>query len=321
MPLRKRLLPHRRILRAPHPAVLRATDIPMQQQTRAYLFAGGAILLWSTVATAFKLALAYMTPVQLLLYASITSTLVLAAIVLVQGTWREMKGNLRRLAAGSMLPGLLNPFLYYLVLFEAYRLLPAQQAQPLNYTWPITLALLSALLLGQRLSWRSLVALALSLVGVLLISTGGDVLAFRVTSGEGVVLAVGSSIIWALYWIYTLKDAADKIVRLFLNFVFGTLFVLVYALLAGQAAPPRVEGLLAAAYVGFFEMGITFALWIQALRHSRSTVLVGNLVYLSPFLSLIFISLVLGERILAGTVAGLVLIIAGILIQQRAGRR
>jgi drug/metabolite transporter (DMT)-like permease len=293
----------------------------MQQQTRAYLFAGGAILLWSTVATAFKLALAYMTPVQLLLYASLASTLVLGAIVAVQGTWRELRGNARRLAAGSILPGLLNPFAYYLVLFEAYRLLPAQQAQPLNYTWPIALALLSALLLGQRLSWSSLVALALSLVGVLLISTGGDVLAMQVTSGEGVVLAVGSSVIWALYWIYTLKDRADKILRLLLNFVFGTVFVLVYALLANEVVLPPVEGLLAAAYVGFFEMGITFALWIQALRHSRSTVLVGNLVYLSPFLSLIFISAVLGERILAGTVAGLVLIIAGILIQQRAARR
>ncbi len=293
----------------------------MQQQTRAYLFAGGAILLWSTVATAFKLALAYMTPVQLLLYASVASTLVLGAIVAVQGTWRELRGNARRLAAGSILPGLLNPFAYYLVLFEAYRLLPAQQAQPLNYTWPIALALLSALLLGQRLSWRSLVALALSLAGVLLISTGGDVLAMQVTSGEGVVLAVGSSVIWALYWIYTLKDRADKILRLLLNFVFGTVFVLVYALLANEVVLPPVEGILAAAYVGFFEMGITFALWIQALRHSRSTVLVGNLVYLSPFLSLIFISLVLGERILAGTVAGLVLIIAGILIQQRVARR
>lgn len=293
----------------------------MQQQTRAYLFAGGAILLWSTVATAFKLALAYMTPVQLLLYASLASTLVLGAIVAVQGTWRELRGNARRLAAGSILPGLLNPFAYYLVLFEAYRLLPAQQAQPLNYTWPIALALLSALLLGQRLSWSSLLALAISLVGVLLISTGGDVLAMQVTSGEGVVLAVGSSVIWALYWIYTLKDRADKILRLLLNFVFGTVFVLVYALLANEVVLPPVEGLLAAAYVGFFEMGITFALWIQALRHSRSTVLVGNLVYLSPFLSLIFISAVLGERILAGTVAGLVLIIAGILIQQRAARR
>ena len=35
----------------------------------------------------------------------------------------------------SLLPGLLNPCLYYLVLFKAYELLPAQQAQALNYSW------------------------------------------------------------------------------------------------------------------------------------------------------------------------------------------
>ena len=38
--------------------------------------------------------------------------------------------------------GFLNPFLYYVVLFKAYDLLPAQEAQPLNYTWAITLAIL-----------------------------------------------------------------------------------------------------------------------------------------------------------------------------------
>ena len=33
--------------------------------------------------------------------------------------------------------GFLNPFLYYIILFKAYSLLPAQEALSLNYTWPL----------------------------------------------------------------------------------------------------------------------------------------------------------------------------------------
>ena len=63
---------------------------------------------------------------------------------------------------------LLNPVLYYLVLFEAYDRLPAQIAQPLNYTWAITLALLAVPLLGQRLSGRDMLAVLLGYGGVVI---------------------------------------------------------------------------------------------------------------------------------------------------------
>ena len=61
-----------------------------------------------------------------------------------------------------VLLGLLNPFLYYLVLFKAYALLPAQQAQPLNYTWAITLSLLAVPLLKQQVRWQEWLALLVS---------------------------------------------------------------------------------------------------------------------------------------------------------------
>ena len=75
-------------------------------------------------------------------------------------------------------------------------------------------------------------------------------------------------------------------------------------------------GLLGASYVGLFEMGITFVLWLSALKLSETTAKVGNLIFLSPFLSLIFIHFFVGEDILASTFIGLILIVAGILIQQ-----
>ena len=124
----------------------------MTSQKQAYVYGLSAVLLWSTVATAFKLALQYLDPIQLLLYASATSTLVLGFVVVVQGKARHVFLCTRRQYMLSLVLGLLNPCFYYLVLFKAYDLLPAQEAQPLNYTWAITLALLSIPLLKQKLS-------------------------------------------------------------------------------------------------------------------------------------------------------------------------
>ena len=104
----------------------------MHPHRQAVFCALGAVLAWSTVAAAFKYSLRWLTPVELLLVASLSSLLVLAGVLAVQGRL----GHLRRLPARDWLAsagyGFLNPFLYYLVLFEAYRRLPAQVAQPLQ---------------------------------------------------------------------------------------------------------------------------------------------------------------------------------------------
>jgi drug/metabolite transporter (DMT)-like permease len=68
-------------------------------------------------------------------------------------------------------------------------------------------------------------------------------------------------------------------------------------------------------------MGITFLLWLKALKLSKTTAHVTNLIYLVPFLSLMLISLAVGEKILASTVVGLLFIVAGIVLQKLEWRR
>jgi drug/metabolite transporter (DMT)-like permease len=80
---------------------------------------------------------------------------------------------------------------------------------------------------------------------------------------------------------------------------------------------PGWRGLAAAAYVGVFEMGLTFALWSTALRLSSGVSRIGNLIFLSPLMSLVFIATILGEAIHPATLVGLALIIPGVLLQQR----
>lgn len=215
----------------------------------------------------------------------------------------------------SLLISLLNPFAYYLILFKAYSLLPAQLAQPLNYTWPVVLAILAVPMLKQKLQPQSILALLISLAGVLLISTKGN-FNFKIDEPFGVLLATGSSVVWALFWILNIKDQRDETIKLFWNFVFGTAYTGIFALLYTKLAIQNMFALLSSIYIGLFEMGITFFCWMMALKHAKNTTTVSNLVYLSPFLSLIFIHFILKEQIYTSTVIGLILIIVGILVQQ-----
>ncbi|MFH1572246.1 MAG: DMT family transporter [Gemmatimonadota bacterium] len=288
----------------------------MERQARAYAYGLATVLLWSTVASAFKLALRHLEPLQLLLYSTVVSTAALAAMLAAGGKLGGAFGVLRHELRRSLALGFLNPFLYYVILFEAYDRLPAQEAQPLNYTWALTLALLSIPLLKQRLLLTDLAAGAVCYAGVLVIATHGDPGGLQLSDPAGVALALGSTLIWALYWIYNTRDTLDPVVRLFLSFLLALPYVLGACLLFSSVAVGSLAGLLGALYVGLIEMGVTFVLWLSALRLAENTSRVGNLIFLSPFLSLVFIHFFVGERILPSTVVGLGLIIGGLAVQR-----
>lgn len=293
----------------------------MERQTKAYFYAVATVLLWSTVASAFKLTLGQMDFLEMLLGASVVSLAALFVIVLGQDKLSLIANSSREDVARSASLGFLNPFLYYVILFKAYSVLPAQEAQPLNWTWPIMLVLLSIAILKQPIRWVNVLAIVISFAGVLVISTRGDVLAFRFTNLPGALLALGSSVIWALFWIYNIKDRRDEIVKLFLNFAFGSVFTLAAVLLFGDIRIPATAGILGVVWIGLFEMGITFVTWLKALQLSRTTAQVSNLVYAAPFLSLFLIHFIVGEEILPSTVLGLVLIVTGVIVQQYASRK
>jgi drug/metabolite transporter (DMT)-like permease len=177
------------------------------------------------------------------------------------------------------------------------------------------LVLLSIPLLKHRIKFKNILAIVISFIGVVIIGTRGNLTSLKFSNPVGVLLAVGSSVIWALFWIYNMKDERDEVSKLFLNFVFGFIFVAIANLLFSKIIIPQVKGLLGAAYVGLFEMGITFAFWLKALKLSKTTARVSNLVFLAPFISLVFIYFIVGEKILFSTIVGLIFIVSGILIQ------
>uniref|UniRef100_A0A7V3KPG7 EamA domain-containing protein n=1 Tax=candidate division WOR-3 bacterium TaxID=2052148 RepID=A0A7V3KPG7_UNCW3 len=274
-----------------------------------------SVLLWSTQATAFKLTLRYTNQFGLLVLSSSTSLIVyliwLTATNKFTDQVKNFKGN-----TNSLILGFLNPFLYYIVLFTAYSLLKAQEALALNYLWPIVLTILSSMLLKKPLTPVKLIALFLSFSGAFITITQGNIKNLSFKNPLGVTLALLSTVIWALYWLLNMTDKRETETKLFYNFLFGNLYLLIFTLILRPVKISSPIALLGGIYVGLFEMGITFLLWLKALSTIKDTARVSNLIYFAPFLSLLFISLVLKEKIYTSTIIGLVLIISGVLLQE-----
>jgi len=288
----------------------------MTNQNKAYLFAGFTILFWATSASAFKIGLQYMDYLQLLFISTATAFIFLLVVLIFQKKLSLIKQIEIKDIGQSVFLGFLNPFLYYTVLFVAYTLLPAQIAQPLNFVWPIALVLLSIPILKQKLELKNFIALLISFAGVVVISTEGNLTNMQFSNPKGVLLALGSSIIWASYWLFNAKNKRDEVVQLFLNFFFALIIITVATYLYSSFENLKMKGVFAGIYIGFFEMGITFVIWLKALKLTERTDKISNLIYFTPFFSLVFISIILGEKIFITTLFGLFLIVAGIIVQQ-----
>ncbi len=289
----------------------------MKQNNKAILYACVAVLSWSTVATAFKKSLEHITHFELVLVACLTSLVIFTVLMTVQKKWGLLKELTVKEWGYFALLGLLNPVAYYLVLFKSYDLLPAQVAQPINYAWPIVLVVLLAIFTRQPVPAGKYIGMAISLSGVATISLGGGQAIGGNLPVNGLLLAALSAFLWASYWVVNNKnkDRFDASLAFFMTFFFGSIYMIIGSLFVGvdlNTAP----GVLWGAYVGAFEMGIPFIFFGMAMRTTDNPALINQLSYLSPFMSLFIISMVLGEKIVPTTMIGLALIVSGIVFNE-----
>lgn len=136
-------------------------------------------------------------------------------------------------------------------------------------------------------------------------------------SPTGLLLAALSAVLWATYWMINnkQKDSTDSSVVLFMTFLFGSMYLLAGTAVVGVNLP-TLTGVLSGMYVGGFEMGIPFIFFGLAMRKTSNPALINQLCYLSPFMSLFFIAVILGEQIVFTTYIGLALIVLGIVYNQ-----
>jgi len=285
----------------------------MRKETQqAVILAGMALLMWSTVATAFKLTLRTGTPAELLFVSVLTACLVLIPAGFFQA--RKVSISLQNVlkALGA---GLLMPLTYYSVLFVAYDRLPAQSAQIINFTWPVFMAAAAMLLKREPANMARIFFLLISLSGAIVVLTRGT---FSLKGAEdlpGSMLALGSALLWTAFWMLQSNIPLPGTLRMGLYFS-GAFIVMIILSASGFALiPSHSRTWFGGIYTGLFEMSLPFLIWQKALEKTRSVAVISNVIYLSPFLSLIFIRTFLQEAIHPSSLIGLLLISAGLFLQ------
>jgi drug/metabolite transporter (DMT)-like permease len=290
----------------------------MKKGSQAYIYAALSVILWGTIPTAFKTALAELSIVTMLGLATLVSMLVLFIILTATGKLKLLCRMSPKELSWSALLGLINPVVYYLILLTAYSRLPGQVAQPLNMIWPIIIVFLSVPLLHQHIPARSFAALFISLAGVYIISSQGSPFHPGRSDALGVSLALVSSVLWALYFILNVRDKRDEAVKLFTNFAFGSAYMIIAMIISGSFHEGvSFRGAAAAVYIGIFEMGITFWLWLRALQLASTSDKISNMIFFAPFISLIMLHFIIGEPVYYTTPIGLLIIIGSVLFQNR----
>lgn len=272
------------------------------------------ILLWASIPVASKKILVELDNLQMLFYSTAFSLAVLAVLLVAHGKHKELRRYGARDYGIMAWLGFLGTYLYYVLLYGAFARTTASEGFILAYTWPIFVLGLAFLLLGETVTWTKISAVAVSFLGVAVIFTHGDPKSLTLSSLTGDLIAVTGAFVFALFSVLGKKRNDDQTISVFVYFVVAMISVVVTTAACSSFVWPsaRVWGWLA--YNGVLVNGVSYIFWFKALEHGDTHV-ISSALYLTPFLSLVYIRLFLDERILPSSVAGLGLILAGIAVQ------
>ena len=287
----------------------------MKTQTKAYCFAILTVLLWSTVSTAFKLALFHASSLQVLSYAMLIASAVLFIFILLSKEYTKIhKFNISSIK--NIIFQTIILYFYHIVLFLGYSGLPVQIALPINYFWTILLAIFGVFFLQQKMSLKEIFWLFFAFSGIILISLGTK----HQTSKIELIylLYIGlSPILYALYWIFTTKDTLPPITKLFFCFFLCSICGFLNAYIIDETIIIPEKAIYPIIYIGLFELSIPFILWFYAMQYTDSIAKIATIPLCSPFLSLLWAYLILNEKIHLINIIGLLIIILGTIMQQK----
>jgi drug/metabolite transporter (DMT)-like permease len=289
---------------------------------RARLALLTASVLWAVSFVATKVALASMPPLLVVSLRLLISAACFAPLIAMTGGAGGLGG--RRGLFQLFVLSLFGAGLHYASQTTGLQYTTASNASLYTTTGPITILLLSALMLGERITWRKAVGVAIALAGVLVVM-GPEKLASLELDEHilGDLLVLASLIMWGLFTVLG-KRLTDQL---------GALRLTAWVTVIGAAwmapvgwAEMRIRGVALSSIpleawlaLGFLGVGCSFLatlLYVTALGMTESQK-VGVYLYIIPPMTAVVAAFYLGETISTHLVAGAVLVIAGVALTER----
>jgi len=219
----------------------------------------------------------------------------------------------------SLVLGALNVGAFFVLVYLASQLLPSSVASTIMATSAGVLLLLAWPLLAERPQWVSALGALVGFGGVCLMLFEGT----EHIAPLGVVASLAAMLMSSVGFVLTKKWAAGQPVLAVTSWqlIAGGLLVLPFAALLEGGVPALDPPALAAfAYVTVVATALAFVCWFTGLRHLPAGT-VGLVGLLNPVTGVLLGTLVAGETFGVPQAVGTALVLAGVLIGQRAPAR
>ena len=283
---------------------------------KEYICAIISVLLWSTTATVSKLLLGSLDSMQILLVSSLFSFIFLLIINCINGSIKEIKKYKTKDYLIIFALGVIGIFLYDLFFYLGINAMQASQAFIINYLWPIMTVLFACIILKEKFTIRKIIAIIISFIGVIIVSSNGNLLSIEKSSLMGTIYCLLAALLYGLFSVLNKKQNYNKYTSMMLFYFNSTIISLIYVIATKRFFVPELSQTLGLLWIGIFTSAVAYTSWALALAKG-DTARISNIAYLTPFISLVWTGIVLKEKISFYSVLGLVIIVLGIFIQMK----
>lgn len=288
----------------------------MNLQVRAYAMLGMTMTFWAGNAIVGRAVRGEIPPLMLAF-----SRWTLALLILAPFAWRRtvaQRALIRRHWSAILFLGLAGVAAFNGFLYSGLRYTTAANSLLLQGLIPTLVVIVGSVVFGDKAPWRQVAGIALSTLGVTFIVFRGELSEIlRLRLGMGDLLVLCGCAAWAIYTAsLRLRPPIDPLVFLFVTFAIGALAMGVGALSEAQAiAQMHWNGRMVAAigYVAIFPSILAYMSFNAAVSHVGPGA-AGQAISLLPLLGAVLAAMILGEPLFPYHLAGMALILGGVLL-------
>ncbi|MCC8097501.1 MAG: DMT family transporter [Eubacterium sp.] len=280
---------------------------------KEYILAVSAVVLWGTLSPVSKLLFNNALPeMELLFLSSAIAAAVLSLVSLFSGNIKHFKEYGLKDTAVMAAFGFLGIFLYTALYNFGIANLSSQEACIINYLWPVTTVIFCCIILKERFTVRKFAAAAVSFMGIVVIASKGDLSSLNLSNLRGVFACFGAALCYGLFSALNKKKAYNQYCAMTVYYTVSALAAGIILLISREFVP--VDSLmtgLGIAWIGIFTSALAYLFWCMALV-GGNTAKIANIAYFTPFLTIVFAKIILGEEISLVAFTGSIMIVRGV---------
>lgn len=110
------------------------------------------------------------------------------------------------------------------------------------------------------------------------------------------------------------KNDDEKVLATMFYYAFSFIYVSLFIVLFSSLPMPTTKEWIGLIWLGVFTSGVAYVFWQLALKYGDTSKM-SNVIFITPFISLVYLVVLTGEEILLSSIIGASLIVTGVLIQ------